>query len=129
MSEDRSHIDVSRRRMLKRIGAGAAIAWSAPVLTSLKVPAFAVSGPSECAQIDHCYVPCSACVYCGPPRSDCCCIPQVTNVAGCFCAKAGTCGAHECSSDADCSDVGPKYRCGVLGHCCPWPRACLPLCE
>lgn len=33
--------DISRRRMLKRIGAGAAVAWTAPILTSVRVPAFA----------------------------------------------------------------------------------------
>ena len=32
---------VSRRRMLKRIGAGAAVAWTAPILTSIRTPAFA----------------------------------------------------------------------------------------
>ena len=32
---------ISRRRMIKRIGAGAAIAWSAPILTSIRTPAFA----------------------------------------------------------------------------------------
>jgi hypothetical protein len=37
--------DLSRRRMLKRIGLGAAVAWSAPVLTSFQAPAFAVSPP------------------------------------------------------------------------------------
>jgi hypothetical protein len=34
---------LSRRRLLKRIGAGAAVAWSAPVLTSFHAPAFAAS--------------------------------------------------------------------------------------
>ncbi len=44
MEPDRPEIEgISRRRMLKRIGAGAAIAWSAPVLTSFRAPAFAVS--------------------------------------------------------------------------------------
>jgi hypothetical protein len=32
---------ISRRKMLRRIGAGAAIAWTAPVLTSMRAPAFA----------------------------------------------------------------------------------------
>lgn len=32
---------ISRRRMLKRIGAGAAVAWSAPILTSIRTTAFA----------------------------------------------------------------------------------------
>ena len=34
---------ISRRRMLKRIGAGAAVAWTAPIITSVRVPAFAQS--------------------------------------------------------------------------------------
>jgi CHRD domain-containing protein len=37
---------VSRRRMLKRIGAGAAVAWTAPILTSVRTPAFAQASPS-----------------------------------------------------------------------------------
>jgi hypothetical protein len=37
----KSHHSISRRAMLKRIGAGAAIAWSAPVLSSFRTPAFA----------------------------------------------------------------------------------------
>src|SRR5205807_7940304 len=32
---------VSRRTMLKGVGAGAAIAWSTPILSSLRTPAFA----------------------------------------------------------------------------------------
>src|SRR2546428_9685181 len=38
---------VSRRRMLKRIGAGAAVAWTVPVLTSMRAPAFA-QGSAPC---------------------------------------------------------------------------------
>lgn len=34
---------ISRRRLIKRLGAGAAVAWTAPVLLSVKVPAFAQS--------------------------------------------------------------------------------------
>jgi hypothetical protein len=34
---------ISRRRLIKRIGAGAAVAWSAPVLLSVRVPAFSQS--------------------------------------------------------------------------------------
>jgi hypothetical protein len=32
---------ISRRRMLKRIGAGAAVAWTAPIITSVRTPAWA----------------------------------------------------------------------------------------
>jgi len=34
---------VSRRKMLQRIGAGVAVAWTAPIITSVRVPAFAQS--------------------------------------------------------------------------------------
>jgi hypothetical protein len=37
---------ISRRRLIKRIGTGAAVAWTAPILTSLRVPAFAQSPPA-----------------------------------------------------------------------------------
>ena len=45
--------EISRRRMLKRVGAGAAIAWTAPILTSVHSPAF--------AQYPGCAAPCAAC--------------------------------------------------------------------
>src|SRR5438046_3101463 len=57
---------ISRRKMLKRIGAGAAIAWTAPVLTSIRTPAFAAGSPGcpdSCAGGD--FGPCS------PPSSGC----------------------------------------------------------
>jgi hypothetical protein len=34
---------ISRRRLIKRLGAGAAVAWSAPVLLSVRTPAFSQS--------------------------------------------------------------------------------------
>ena len=40
---------ISRRVMLKRIGAGAAVAWTVPVLTTIRTPAFAGSPtPGAC---------------------------------------------------------------------------------
>jgi hypothetical protein len=39
--------EVSRRRMLKRIAAGAAVGWSAPVLSSVRTPAFAQYPPPD----------------------------------------------------------------------------------
>src|SRR2546428_6130851 len=44
MESDQAEHRISRRRMLKRIGAGAAVVWSAPILTSIRTPAFAASG-------------------------------------------------------------------------------------
>jgi hypothetical protein len=39
--------EVSRRRMLERIAAGAAVGWSAPVLSSVPTPAFAQYPPPD----------------------------------------------------------------------------------
>ena len=39
---------ISRRRMLKRVGAGVAVAWTAPILTSVRVPAYAQTTPTSC---------------------------------------------------------------------------------
>jgi CHRD domain-containing protein len=36
---------ISRRRMIRRMGAGVAIAWTAPILTSVRVPAYAQVSP------------------------------------------------------------------------------------
>jgi hypothetical protein len=40
--------DISRRRMLRRLGAGVAVAWTAPILTSVRVPAYAQTTPGSC---------------------------------------------------------------------------------
>jgi extensin-like protein len=43
MEPNESRDGISRRKMLKRIGAGAAVVWTAPILTSVRVPAYAAS--------------------------------------------------------------------------------------
>jgi hypothetical protein len=68
LGSDESHNEVSedgisRRRMLRRIGAGAAVAWSAPVLTSIRAPAFAATPPPPPPE-------CDACTEC-PDRAAC----------------------------------------------------------
>lgn len=118
---------ISRRRMLKRIGAGAVVAWSAPILTSLRDLAFAASEPIGCTATP-CYPGCAACVYCGPRGADCCCMRQPMT-GECLCMNAD-CGVRECSSDADCIDVGRMYRCVIVGTCChPSGQGCLRLCD
>jgi hypothetical protein len=42
---------ISRRRMLRRMGAGVAIAWTAPILTSVRVPAYAQPSPGTSCQL------------------------------------------------------------------------------
>src|SRR2546428_6486724 len=96
---------VSRRKMLKRIGTGAAIAWTAPILTSIRTPAFATT-PGVCpggglacqAPGDHCtgQVPCG---------TGCFCNQNVTNGApnGSFCCTVPTnCANPDCSNNSDC---------------------------
>src|SRR3989442_7962121 len=54
MHSDQAEHRISRRKMLKRIGAGAAVAWSSPVLTSIRTPAFAASGGGLCGPDQGC---------------------------------------------------------------------------
>ena len=97
---------ISRRRILKRIGAGAAVAWTAPILTSIRTPAFAASGPCAGCPPYDCVNPqtCSPTCHCGPHHEG----------GGCICFSfPGTCnhggGAPICATDADCGN--PRARC------------------
>jgi hypothetical protein len=44
--EPQGSAGISRRRMLGRMGAGVAVAWSAPILTSVRIPAHAQVSPA-----------------------------------------------------------------------------------
>jgi hypothetical protein len=92
---------ISRRKALKRVAAGTAIAWSAPVLTSLRTPAFAQYGP--------CTEACSQCEFGQNCGSGCACV----GVPDCFCSDLGFCtDTPVCATDADCEAVlGPGARC------------------
>jgi len=112
---------ISRRRMLKRVGAGAAIAWAAPVLTSLRMPAFAqavsTNCPSGCGP-DTCFgqTPCS--------DTGCFNVCQVSG-AGCFCHQSSSCqDLQACTTTADCTNV-PNSVCAF--SCCG-TLLCLPPC-
>jgi hypothetical protein len=113
---------ITRRRMLKRIGAGAAVAWSAPVLSSLRAPAFAQATPV-----------CAGCTdfECAPPIEEC-----GAGAGGfrCFCDQdlAGNC---QCLNDAFCSVLlacgtgglcPPNFHC-IPTSCCAEPK-CIPRC-
>jgi hypothetical protein len=126
---------ISRRRMLKRVGAGTALAWSAPVLSSIRVPAFAATG--ACDPIGQ---------FCGPPDPLCgqpgvaCPLPgacqvgacSVTLSSDCVCWSFAYCTSPNpvCQSDADC---GPGERCGPVDPACEslcaGNRACLHPCD
>jgi len=92
---------ISRRKMLKRIGAGAAVAWSAPILTSMATPAF--------AQYEN---PC-------PPEScpgNPCQTGQCTQGLGCFTFGPDTEGNSHCYQNIFCSCVVP---CQISADCGP----------
>lgn len=121
MNENVSENEISRRRMLKRIGAGAAVAWSAPILTSIRTPAWAqhyVCG-DRCADI-LCFSESDfAC------NDDSTCICTRTTEDTCFCGD-GRCSCSDyaaCSSSADCQS---GEACGLL--CCTQDLRCLPPC-
>jgi hypothetical protein len=104
-------LPISRRRLLKRLGAGTAIVWSAPVLSSMRAPAFAQS-------------PGCAPGFCGPGLTFCspdvaCPLPPGCNVGicsrmndnSCLCWDFAVCTSPDpiCQSDSDC---GGNLKCG-----------------
>jgi hypothetical protein len=100
---------ISRRSMLKRVGAGAAVAWSAPILTSLRAPAFAQGTPV-------CEPGCPACQFGLPCGGNCACVGVPVD---CFCSDTGICQTDQaiCRQDSDC-DVWcgePGGRCAPCG--------------
>ena len=102
---------ISRRRMLKRIGAGAAVAWTAPILTSIHTPAFAQSPSCDCPPYS-CQVP-QHCV----DNPNCVCAPHHGG-GPCLC-WTGRVSCTACDTDADCpegwacGDIDPDCGCGT----------------
>jgi hypothetical protein len=91
---------ISRRSVIKRIGAGAAIAWSAPVLQSLSAPAHAQYG-AECSD---CPTVCGQPI-CGSsgPLQICGCAQVVGGGGSCFCYEDDFCNNRTpCDDQSDC---------------------------
>src|SRR2546421_585484 len=101
--------------MLKGIGAGAAIAWAAPVLTSVRTPAFAQGSPA-------CGCPPFDCTNPQTCPNTCLCAPHHGG-GPCVCWNSGFCngpgGPDLCASDADCAQFGPSFVCADVncGSC------------
>ncbi len=105
---------ISRRKMLKRVGAGAAIAWSAPILTSIRTPAFAQYG-SSCDPGQVCQPACDVLRLCHG-NANCGCFPA-TDGGACTCGdlKDGFCASFPpCTAQADCP-AGTT----CVSSCCP----------
>lgn len=115
MDQDKPVSGISRRSLLKRIGAGTAIAWSAPILSSLRTPAFASHYPG------HCDTPCPACLpnACQTTPFICACFPPVRPPDGpCVCTFPRFCAdAGFCFDDSGC----PAGQTCVFSCCPPGP--------
>ena len=123
MGDEKLPRHISLRTMLRRIGAGAAIAWSAPVLTSLKVPAFAQGVSPACVGCEA--NPCGdePPNFCGTaPNGDACVCALPAPGQPCECVQPA-CGFEACAGPGDCP---PGFICGFAG-CCDQP-ACVALC-
>jgi hypothetical protein len=116
---------ISRRKALKRVAAGTAVAWSAPVLTSLATPAFAQRTPDECS-----WVACNFEPNCGTCFGNPICRCNATTEGDTFCWNGCTpCGSTAlCSSSAECSGDErciPDNCCGVAICIGPCPQTLL----
>jgi hypothetical protein len=123
--------EISRRRMLKRIGAGAAVAWSAPILTSIRTPAFAQYG--ACSPGSSCF----ACQGCPTPESPHCggnpdCFTAewcgcVTTAEGENACLANVFGSGPCSSSDTCLENEVCVAICAAG-CDAAAMECIPTC-
>jgi len=113
---EEARAEISRRRMLKRIGAGAAVAWSAPIITSVQTPAFAASAPacSPCAPFD-----CNNPAFCQEPCFSFC-VERINTQ--CFCGPAigwnNPPGDPICAQDSDCAFFGQGSVCVMMNPDC-----------
>jgi hypothetical protein len=123
MEEERTASKISRRRLIKRMGIGTAVAWLTPVVTSLG--SHAEAGCIECGSQD-CSWTCGGVLFqCGQgcgPLGDAYCSPDVDGV--CFCWENSFCSqVSDCVQNSDCP---PGYAC-IPGTCCGTNK-CLPAC-
>ena len=110
---------VARREVLKRLGVAAGVAWAAPVLTTLHMPASAANvgtpNPQQCAGATCAsFTPCSTNIDC---------------VCGSVVGGGGLCipGSTPCESLSPCENLGcpPGSVCSA-DSCCGDP-VCVPL--
>jgi hypothetical protein len=123
---------ISRRKVLKRIGGGVAIAWTAPVLTSLRTPAFAATPTCPASGPCDVYVCNSLNPICGtsgnlPPIDNCIC--SKSEISGCFCWGDDFClNRPDCRADGSCDGglVCVSNCCDVLGSKKCWAPCANP---
>ena len=120
---------VSRRRLITRLGIGAAVAWVTPLVTSFSSGAEAGGcGCEPCVEgSESCDWVCGShsCHKCGQgcgPLGDAYCSRDVDE--NCFCWEDSFCSeVSDCTLNSDCP---PGYAC-IPSTCCLIPK-CLPAC-
>lgn len=119
---EETHEGISRRRMLKRIGAGAAVAWSAPVLTSMSTPAFAQYQDSPCDPGNQCDLntPCNFAIDCESSGGTCNCW-VLADRSACWCGPISPCTDYVPCDNGQCA---PGFVC--VENCCG--QLCYPEC-
>src|SRR5437763_17209287 len=127
MDDEREQQGLSRRDVIKRAAVVGAVAWTAPVISSIRTPAFAASR-APCPGTDwQCGDPIVSCgTGCGTLNQ---CICDVDVAGNTFCwddfSCDPACGASSCSSNADCDGIGSGgWRC--VTSCCG--QTCAPPC-
>lgn len=115
---------ITRRETLRRIGIVGAAAWTAPIVSSFNVPAFAQEGTPRCTECGNAPGATPHCPQ--PPCGDgCTCLE--TAAGDCFCHQSVNCGhpdVRDCATDDDCPD---GWRCAR--SCCAGGRLlCHPPC-
>jgi hypothetical protein len=116
-----SESGVSRRKIIKRLGAGTALAWSAPVLSSLATPAYAQVSPGACPAWDcgQSIIECAG-TPCG--IGPCVCDLDVHGNPACWDnISCGDPNVIACTANSDCA---PGWVCTT--NCCG--QTCLPPC-
>ena len=119
---------ISRREMLRNIGIAGAVAWAAPVLTSLPASASVDKCKKKkakkiCKGIPPA-CPATQCGTCGSFGAAYCF--QGANGAT-YCGSDFSCADPVCSTDADCKSQGAGNLC-VINSCCGSGGVCTTRC-
>jgi hypothetical protein len=108
---------LSRRQIVKKIGAVTALAWSVPVLSSVRASA-QTQGYGRCPSPE---CSCTTPPNCTPSQFECFCFPTVA--AGCQCLAT----PFQCGSP--CSEANPTCPSGTVCTACAGPEpCCISLC-
>jgi hypothetical protein len=126
MPEELMEKGLSRKRLLKRAGAGAAVLMAAPVLTSSAQALH--GGRHTCGKSGDCFANggCNG-IGCRPPDPNCYCFPTTGPNPRCHCIDLSA--SIFCADYADCAPEAPKcpegFRC--VNSCCGVGK-CVPPC-